>query len=193
MESKCYLQVNAVVVPYPSVDASPELADLTDLTDGQATEDLRIFSAPYKAIKLALRSIKGLNCVLKWVAGIQDSATSFNRNVVGCGVTASQDLTNLINANVQIVNTCSSLVNQKSGVCADTDAEGSTISNSCFAKTLAGVWNLNKQVKAAIKLAGKLPKTGPNAVACVNDAVSTLVTYYTAFPQNMVTCSKLTS
>ncbi|KAH8287335.1 hypothetical protein KR054_005916, partial [Drosophila jambulina] len=185
--------VNAVVVPQPSVDSSLELADLTD---GQMeTEDLRIFSYTYKAIKLSLRSIKGLNCVFKWVAGIQDSATSFNRNVIGCGVTASQDVTNLINANVQIINTCSSLVNQKSstGVCADTDAEGSSISNSCFVKTLAGVWNLNKQVKAAIKLAGKLPKTGPNAVACVNDAVNTLVTYYTAFPQNMVTCSKLTS
>ncbi|KAH8356604.1 hypothetical protein KR200_009249, partial [Drosophila serrata] len=185
--------VNAVVVPHPSVDSSPELADLTDLIDGQATEDLAIFSRTYKYIKLALRSIKGLNCVLKWVAGIQDSATSFNRNVVGCGVTASKDVTNLINANANIISTSSSLINQKSGVCANTDTEGSTITNSCFAKTLAGVWKLNKQVKAAIKLAGKLPKTGPNAVACVNDAVNTLVTYYTAFPQNMLVCSQLTS
>ncbi|KAH8235597.1 hypothetical protein KR032_003758, partial [Drosophila birchii] len=189
--------VNAVVVvPQPPVDSSPEFADLTDLadlTDGQAIEDLRILSGTYKGIKLALRSIKGLNCVLKWVAGIQDSATSFNRNVVGCGVTASKDLTNLINANVQIMTTCSSIVNRKSGVCANTDTEGSTISRSCFLQTLRGVWKLTKQVQSAINLAGKLPKTGPNAVACVNDSVNTLVTYYTDFPQNMITCSKLTS
>ncbi|KAH8345162.1 hypothetical protein KR059_007296, partial [Drosophila kikkawai] len=183
--------VNALVVPPPSEDSSLDL-------DGDwriSIEDLRIFDATYKVIKTALRSIKGLNCVFKWVAGIQDSATSFNRNVIGCGVTASQDLTNLINANIKIVSTCSSIVNLKSegGVCANTDTEGSKISNSCFIKTLRSVYSLKKQVANVITLAGKLPTTGPNAVACINDSVSTLVTYYTAFPQNMVTCSKLTS
>ncbi|XP_016979914.1 uncharacterized protein LOC108045196 [Drosophila rhopaloa] len=187
----CLFCVNALVVPYPSENSSPELVDLTD--GDVAVEDFSFLNATYKAIKIALRSLKGFNCILKWVVGIQDSAKLFNSNVLLCGVTASKDVTNLINANAQIISTCNDIINLKSNVCVLADDEQAKITNSCFVKTLRKVWSLKKQVDKAISLAKKIPQTGPNAAVCVTDAVNTLTTYYTAFPQNMVSCSQLTS
>ncbi|XP_016962634.1 uncharacterized protein LOC108033018 [Drosophila biarmipes] len=187
----CLVCVNALVVPFPSEDSSQDLVERTDAN--VAVEDFSFFNTSYKILKVTLRSIKGFNCILKWVAGIQDSAVQFNVNVVSCGVTASKDVTNLINANAQIISTCNDLINLKSNTCAQVDDEEPKITNSCFAKTLSKVWTLRKQVKRAVALAKKIPQTGPNAAVCVNDAVNTLTTYYTAFPQNMLDCSKLTS
>ncbi|KAH8420179.1 hypothetical protein KR009_006864, partial [Drosophila setifemur] len=183
-------QVNALVVPSPSEDSS---LDLADLTDGQEVEDLRIFNSIYKALKIALRSLKGLNCVISWVVGIQDNALQFNRDVITCGVTATKDVTNLVNANLKIISTCNSVFTLRSGLCSQADAEESKITNSCFVKVLSKVWLLKKQVDKAVTLAKKLPQTGPNAVVCLNSSVSSLTNYYTQFPQNMVSCSKLTS
>ncbi|XP_017055927.1 uncharacterized protein LOC108097901 [Drosophila ficusphila] len=187
----CLVCVNAVMVPYPSEDSSVELDDMTD--GFVEVEEFGFLGGVKKALKIALRSVKGFNCVIKWVVGIQDSATQFNANVAHCGATASNEVTNLINANLKIISTCNDIINLKSNVCNDADDEQTKISNSCFVKTLRKMWTLSKQIRTAIKLAKKIPQTGPNAVDCVNDAVSTLVTYYTAFPQNMVTCSQLTS
>ncbi|XP_017067360.1 uncharacterized protein LOC108105356 [Drosophila eugracilis] len=187
----CLLAVNATVTTYSNENSSPEL---TDLTDGNVeVENFSALGAIYNSLKIALRSIKGFNCVLKWVAGIQSSATQFNTNVLSCGVTASQDVTNLINANKKILSTCDDIINLKSKTCAQVDGEQAKITNSCFVKTLRKVWSLKKQVENAIALAKKIPQTGPNAVTCVSDAVNTLTAYYTEFPQNIVSCSKLTS
>ncbi|KAI8036041.1 uncharacterized protein LOC128260477 [Drosophila gunungcola] len=187
----CLLCVNALVVPYPREDSSP---DLIDLSDGDvAVEDFFFLNKIYKALKIALRSIKGLNCVLKWVAGIEDSAKLFNRNVLLCGATASKEVTNLINANLNIISTCNDIINLKTNVCVLAEGEEPNITNSCFVNTLRKVWSLKKQIDKAVKLAKKIPQTGPKAAVCVNDAVNTLTTYYTAFPQNMITCSQLTS
>nr|CBA35253.1 CG8661 protein [Drosophila melanogaster] len=184
--------VNALVAPVPSaLDSSPELDDVTD--GSLEVEDFGVLSTTYKSLKIALRSIKGLNCIIKWVAGIKDSATQFNTDVVVCGVTASKEVTKLINANNKILSTCNDLINLRSNTCPQTDDEETKVSGSCFVKTLRKVWSLKKQVDNAIKLAKKIPQTGPNAVACVSDAVNTLTTYYTAFPQNIISCSKLTS
>ncbi|KAH8344919.1 hypothetical protein KR067_010684, partial [Drosophila pandora] len=178
--------VNALVVPQPSVeDSIPE-----------TEEDLRVFSATYSALKTALRTIKGLSCIIDWVVGIKASAEKFNSDIVLCGVTASKDVTNLINANLEIINSCNNIVNLKSTICAATDDDQEAeakITNSCFVKTVAQVWKLKKQVEKAASLAAKLPQTGPNASACVSESVTTLVEYYTLFPQNIVSCSKLTS
>ncbi|KAH8256575.1 hypothetical protein KR026_002046, partial [Drosophila bipectinata] len=156
-------------------------------------EDLRLFSATYSALKTALRTIKGLSCIIDWVVGIKASAEKFNADIILCGVTASKDVTNLINANLEIINSCSNIVNLKSTICAAADDEEAKITNSCFVKTVAQVWKLKKQVEKAASLAAKLPQTGPNASACVSESVTTLVEYYTLFPQNIVSCSKLTS
>ncbi|XP_043660205.1 uncharacterized protein LOC122624616 [Drosophila teissieri] len=186
------LCVNAFVKPVPiALDASPELDDVTD--GSLEVEDFSLRSTTYKSLKIALRSIKGLNCILKWVAGIEDSATQFNTDVVVCGVSASKDVTNLINANKKILSTCNDLINLRSNTCPQTDDEQAKVTGSCFVKTLRKVWSLKKQVDNAINLAKKIPQTGPNAVACVSDAVNTLTTYYTAFPQNIISCSQLTS
>ncbi|XP_044250593.1 uncharacterized protein [Drosophila takahashii] len=147
----------------------------------------------YRILEATLRSIKGFNCVLKWVGGIEDSALQFNADVESCGATASQDVTNLINANLKIVKTCDDIVNLKSKTCASVEDEEPKVSSSCVVKTAGKVWSLKEQVESAIALAEKIPKTGPNAVVCVSDAVNTLTTYYTAFPKNMVICSQLTS
>ncbi|XP_037725124.1 uncharacterized protein LOC119556771 [Drosophila subpulchrella] len=185
----CLVCVNALVVPVPNEDASQ---DLIDINDG-VVDDFRLFSTTYRILKTTLRSIKGFNCIIKWVEGIKASALQFNADVVSCGVTASKDVTNLINANAQIISTCDDIINLKSKTCALVEGEEPKITNSCFSKTLAKVWTLKKQVQKAVALAKKIPQTGPNAVVCVNDAVNTLTTYYTAFPQNMINCSKLTS
>jgi len=178
-----------LVVPFSNEDASQ---DLVDITDGNV-EDFRLFNSAYRILKVTLRSLKGFNCIIKWVEGIKASAFQFNASVVSCGVTASKDVTNLINANAQIISTCDDIINLKSKTCALVEGEEPKITNSCFSKTLAKVWTLRKQVKKAVALAKKIPQTGPNAAVCVNDALNTLIAYYTEFPQNMINCSKLTS
>ncbi|SPP77971.1 uncharacterized protein LOC117580637 [Drosophila guanche] len=185
----CLLGVNAFVQPIPHENMSPELYDVTE--DGLV--DIEAFGTLYKTFKLVLRSVKGFNCAVKWVVGIKDSATQFNSNVVLCGTTASKDVTNLINANIKIIKTANNIISYKSTICASAEDADQKVTNSCFAKTLYQLWSLKNQVQNVITLAKKLPKTAPNAGACVNDAVNTLTSYYTQFPQNITNCSKLTS
>ncbi|KAH8397578.1 hypothetical protein KR222_011129 [Zaprionus bogoriensis] len=158
-------------------------------------EDFGIFSATWWAIKVALRSVKGFNCIIKWVVGIKDSALQYNTALIGCGVDATQDVTNLINQNLKIINTTSSIINLKSTICASTEdaQKPSKPVTKCVVKTLAKVYSLYRQVKYAIVLAKKIPQTGPNAVTCVTNATTNLTNYYTQFPSNLKTCSKLTS
>lgn len=153
-----------------------------------------IFSATWWAIKAALRGVKGFNCILKWVVGIKASALQYNADLVGCGVEATKDVTNLINQNLLIANTTSSIIHLKSTICASTDnLQKPSITRSCTVKTLAQTFRLYLQIKKAIVLAKKIPKTGPNAITCVTNATNNLTNYYTQFPSNMKTCSKLTS
>ncbi|XP_017006806.2 uncharacterized protein [Drosophila takahashii] len=193
----CLVCVNALVVPQPpSEDSSQDLAlnDLDFLLDGELdVEDLNALTFTYRGLKTILRTIKGFNCAIKWVVGIKASALGFNRDVITCGVTATKDVTNLINANLKIISTCNDVVNMESNICEGVNGEEPTITKRCVVRTALKVWSLKKQVKNVVSLAKKIPQTGPNAVVCVNDAVSTLTTYYTAFPQNMLTCSQLTS
>ncbi|XP_017870835.1 PREDICTED: uncharacterized protein LOC108619051 isoform X2 [Drosophila arizonae] len=196
----CVLSVNAgtwqPLSGVPEIDMEFQPSDFAAV-DGEVAFDpevFGIFSTVWWSIKAALRSVKGLNCIIKWVVGIQDSALQYNADIVQCGVDATSDVTNLINANLKIINTASNIINLKSTICASTeDAEQQSITNSCAVKTLAQVFSLYKQVKSAIKLAKKIPQTGPNAVSCISDATNTLTSYYTQFPSNMKTCSKLTS
>ncbi|XP_068149438.1 uncharacterized protein [Drosophila tropicalis] len=191
----CLISANTLVYEYPSEDLPLKTLDYTD--DGQPqgieAESFSIFSSTWWAIKACLRTVKGFNCLIKWVEGIKTSALTFNSNVILCGVTASKDVTNLINANVKIINSANDIINLKSNVCADTESAVAKVTNSCAIKALAKIFSLYKQVKSAVSLAKKIPQTGPNAVSCVNDAVSTLTAYYTQFPQNIKTCPKLTS
>ncbi|BFG01826.1 uncharacterized protein DMAD_01486 [Drosophila madeirensis] len=184
----CLLGVNAFVQPIPHENMSPELYDVTEdgLVDIEAFGTLRTF-------KLLLRSVKGFNCAVKWVEGIKDSATQFNSNVVLCGTTASKDVTNLINANIKIIKTANNIINYKSTICASAEDADQKVTNKCLEKTLHQLLSLKHQVRDVVTLAKKLPKTAPNAGACVINAVNTLTSYYTEFPQNIVNCSKLTS
>ncbi|KAH8274233.1 hypothetical protein KR018_010181, partial [Drosophila ironensis] len=174
--------VNALSLPHPGKDSSEDL---------QKVQTFGFFGSTYNALKLALQTVKGLNCVFKWVAGIQDSAEAFNESILLCGATASQDVTNLIAANQAVIDSCGNILNLKSTVCAGTDDENAKVSNSCFVKTLSLMLTLKDQVEEVVELSKKLPQTGPNAVECVNEAVDTLTRYYTEFPQNIVECSKL--
>ncbi|XP_034666004.1 uncharacterized protein LOC117899956 [Drosophila subobscura] len=184
----CLLGVNAFVQPIPHENMSPELYDVTEdgLVDIEAFGTLGIF-------KKVLRSVKGLNCAVKWVLGIEDSATQFNSNVFLCGTTASKDVTNLINANIKIIKTANNIINYKSTICASAEDADQKVTTKCSVEIFRQLWSLKHQVQNVVTLAKKLPKTAPNAGACVLDAVNTLTSYYTQFTQNIVDCSKLTS
>ncbi|KAH8287979.1 hypothetical protein KR044_004992 [Drosophila immigrans] len=175
----------------PDVGTQFESDELDDFGVDIDEQFLSFLSPVYRAIKIALRSVKGFNCIIKWVVGIKDSALQYSANIVGCGVDASQEVTNLINANLKIINSCNNIINLKSTICASADE--STPSSNCALKTLYQVFQLYRQIKSAIKLAKKIPSTGPNAVQCFSDATTTLTNYYTQFPANMKTCSQLTS
>ncbi|XP_030381575.1 uncharacterized protein LOC115629281 [Scaptodrosophila lebanonensis] len=192
----CLLSVNAgtLTVETPrDVDLEAPFLPSDVAAAGEVdAEQFWIFSSVWWAIKTSLRTLKGFNCIIKWVVGIKASASQFSADITGCGVTASKDVTNLINANVKIIQTCNDIINLQSNIC-NTTSDDQKISNNCAVKTLAKVFSLYKQVKNAVSLAKKIPQTGPNAVSCVSDAVNTLTAYYTQFPQNIVACSKLTS
>ncbi|XP_064538412.1 uncharacterized protein LOC135428379 [Drosophila montana] len=195
----CVLSVNAgtwqPLMMAPDTGVQYEPSDFADI-DGETfdPEVFGIFSATWWAIKAALRSVKGFNCIIKWVVGIKGSALQYNADIIACGVDASQDVTNLINANQKIISTANNIINLKSNICASTEEpEQQKITNSCAVKTLAQVFSLYRQVKKAIALAKKIPQTGPSAITCVTNATSNLTSYYTQFPANIKTCSKLTS
>ncbi|XP_062139126.1 uncharacterized protein LOC133847871 [Drosophila sulfurigaster albostrigata] len=188
----CVFSTNAGT--WQPVNMSPDVGTQFEIEefDNLDTEaDFFLFSGVYYAIKVALRSVKGFNCLIKWVVGIKTSALQYSSDIIACGVTANQDVTNLINANLKIITTANNIINLKSNICAGAD-ESKPVTK-CVVKTLYQVFQLYKQVKSAIKLAKKIPTTGPNAVQCVTDATTTLTNYYTQFPSNIKSCSKLTS
>ncbi|XP_022208735.2 uncharacterized protein LOC111065076 [Drosophila obscura] len=184
----CLLGVNAFVQPISNDIMSPELYDVTE--DGLV--DFEPFGA-LGVLRKTLRTVKGINCILKWVVGIKDSATQFSSDVVLCGTTASKDVTDLLHANIEIIKTANNIINFKSTICASAEDADQKITHSCTVKTLHEVWVLRKQVAHVVVLAKRLPHTAPNAGSCIVDAVNTLTNYYTEFPQNIADCSKLTT
>ncbi|KAL7743501.1 hypothetical protein ACLKA6_018637 [Drosophila palustris] len=182
----CVLSANAGTLQYEADD----FADV--VVDGEFMEP-ELFGF-WGIIKTALRGVKGFNCMLKWVVGIKDSALQYNNDIVACGVEANKDVTNLINANLKIIQTANNIIHLKTTICASTEDDTKpSITNNCTLKTFAQIISLYRQVKRAIALSKKIPKTGPNAIACVCDATNTLTSYYTQFPANIKSCSQLTS
>ncbi|ALC48468.1 CG8661 [Drosophila busckii] len=193
----CVLSVNAgTFQPLAQApDVGMEFAP-NDLSDDEfinfEPEFGSFFSTTWWVIKACLRTVKGFNCLIKWVIGIKASALQYAADITGCGIAATQDVTNLINANLKIITTCNNIINYQENICSSTqNEEKPSITSNCGGKVLYSVFTLYKQTKTAIALGKKITKTGSNAGTCVVNATNTLTNYYTQFPANIKLCSQL--
>ncbi|XP_061397887.1 uncharacterized protein LOC133333561 [Musca vetustissima] len=166
------------------------------------------FTGMYFVIKKALRYVKGLNCTIKEVLAIQTAAQNFVDSVRACGGEVSKKVQNLIDACNDIIQTCKEILGINETICGNSnDVEESSgddveshgviskakTAHKCFVKMVRKVNKLKKQVKRAIKMIKSIKKVPGDTSDCVMDAVNNLEMYFTQFPANIKTCSKLTS
>lgn len=168
-------------------------------------EPTGLFTGMYFIIKKSLRTLKGLNCTIKEVMLIQTVTQNFLNDVKSCGDDVSKKVQKLINACNDIIETCKDILGINESVCGNTEetdadevqtfkiAKDAKTSHKCFVKMFRKVQSLKKQIKHAIKLIKQIKKVPADSSACVLDAVNTLGNYFTDFPAQIKSCSKLTS
>ncbi|XP_005189714.2 uncharacterized protein LOC101890344 [Musca domestica] len=185
-----------------------------DLADELAEiEPYGFFTGMYTVIKRALRYVKGLNCTIKEVLAIENAAHNFVNSVAACGGQISQKAQNLVNACLDIIETCKAILGINESVCGNSnDAEETDsdvaaaedvesygvvsklkTSHKCFVQMVRKVNKLKKQVKKVISMIKDIKKVPGDTSDCVMAAVNTLETTFTQFPANVKACSKLTS
>ncbi|XP_037936797.1 uncharacterized protein LOC119670571 [Teleopsis dalmanni] len=161
-------------------------------------EERTILSKFYKGLKLALRTLKGVNCSIKEALYIQLAAKSFVADCENCAVETSKKLTAVIKSCNDVINTVNDIVNYNDNICNNgnyndgTDADKPTPS-SCSKKLRSKFNTLNKQSKNTLKLVKKLPDIPGEAGVCVKASLDALTEAFTLFPTNVIECSKLTS
>uniref|UniRef100_A0A1I8N8W2 Secreted protein n=1 Tax=Musca domestica TaxID=7370 RepID=A0A1I8N8W2_MUSDO len=188
-----------------------------DLADELAEiEPYGLFTGMYTVIKRALRYVKGLNCTIKEVLAIENAAHNFVNSVAACGGQISQKAQNLVNACLDIIETCKAILGINESVCGnsndveETDSDAATAaaaeevesfgvvsklktSHKCLVQMVRKVNKLKKQVKKVISMIKDIKKVPGDTSDCVMAAVNTLETTFTQFPANVKACSKLTS
>lgn len=166
-------------------------------------EPQTIFSGMYFVLKKVLRTLKGLNCAIKEVIVIRGAANDFVNNVAACGGEVSKKVQTLIDACNDIIETCKDILGINESICGNSveDAaiqsrtwnvvQGAQNGHKCFVQMFRKLQTLNKQVKRAVKLIKQIKSVPGDTSKCVLDAVDTLEGYFTRFPSNIKTCSKL--
>ncbi|XP_037938330.1 uncharacterized protein LOC119671731 [Teleopsis dalmanni] len=141
------------------------------------------------AVKAALRTVKGFNCLIKWVLNIKSTTQQFLDDIVACGGTVSAQLQAVIDACNAIITTCNNIID----ACGSDDEGDDSPSKSCTLAVVKGMASLYKQTKNVIKLIKKVPTVPGQYGQCVTDATNNLTSYFTQFVPNIKQCSKLTS
>lgn len=207
LASLCLVAVTANAIGDFMID--PEDVELYEYIAQDLAEEIveiepqGLFTGMYFIMKKALKTLKRLNCTIKEVIDIQIAAHEFITDVYACGGEVNKKVQNLIDACNDIIETCKDILGINESVCGNSVEEiaiqsrtwnvvqGAQNGHKCFVQMFRKLQTLNKQVKRAVKLIKQIKSVPGDTSKCVLDAVDTLEGYFTRFPSNIKTCSKL--
>lgn len=150
----------------------------------------------YKLLKVALRTLKGLNCSIQGVMNMKEAALNFPTNIQNCGVNAGKELQKVINACQDIVTMSDDIINLRSKYCGNPDDEtdeNAASTTKCIAHMAKKIYKLNNKLKDTVNLIKKVPAIPGAAGQCMQDELNNLTTTFTGFPAFIQSCSQLTS
>lgn len=174
-------------------DAEAELIAALDELDEQLDDDYMdieeygFIRSVRKILKKALKSVRGVNCILKEVNAILAASTGYVDAIDACGTAVPKDVLAIVNSVKTIISLCNDVINVNSRLCAADEEAGTdkATSSKCFWRLFKTVMKLTRKINRTIKQITKLPT---DTSSCFVDATLSVKTSYNNFLPNINTC-----
>jgi len=158
-----------------------------------------LFAGVIDALKIALRTLKGLNCTIKEVIEIRAACFKFLAAVENCGTEITGKAQEVVEAVVSIILTCDELIHMNSTICGngdpvenDDEVDNVSTSITCSWTVLNKMMSLVKTIETTTNMIKDLALIPNDANVCFSVASRDLLVAFITFPDNIVQCSKLT-
>lgn len=177
----------------PEAELFAALDELNEELDDDLDEDYMDFEEygalrKFKnALKKALKSVRGVNCILKEVTAILSASTGYVDAIDACGTNVPKDVLAIVDSVKTIISLCNDVINVNSKLCAADEEAGTDkpTSSKCFWKLLKTVMRLTRKINRTIKQIAKLPT---DTSSCFVDATLSVKASYNSFIPNINTC-----
>lgn len=174
-----------------NVDLDVLEAELDD--DYMDIEEFGFVMTVRKILKTILKTVRGLNCLLKEVTNILEACTKYVDAIDACGTAVPKDVAAIVTSCKTIITLCHNIINPQSDKCApskgddaDTDADSTqSTSRGCFLQSLRATIKLTKKIKSTVNQISKLPT---DTSSCFSDSTNAVKESFNNFLPNIRTC-----
>ncbi|KAH8397577.1 hypothetical protein KR222_011130 [Zaprionus bogoriensis] len=197
VSASCLLSANANAdVSAPSRVEEADLIAALELLDEQLDDDYMDFEefgfirTVRKALKKALKTVRGVNCILKETIAILAASTGYVDAIDACGTAVPKDVAAIVTSVKNIISICNDIINLNSKLCAaestDDDTTASKPSTAkCSWNLLKALMKLTRKINRTLKQIAKLPT---DTSSCFVDATNSVKTSYNNYLPNINTC-----
>lgn len=150
-------------------------------------EEFGFIRSVRKVLKKALKSVRGVNCILKEVTAILSASTGYVDAIDACGTAVPKDVLAIVDSVKTIISLCNDVINVKSNICAADEEAGTdkATTSKCFWRLFKTLMKLTRKLNRTIKQIASLPT---DTSSCFVDATKSVQTSYNNFLPNINTC-----
>ncbi|ALC48469.1 CG8661 [Drosophila busckii] len=143
-----------------------------------------------KALKKALKSLRGVNCIVKEVTEILEACTKYIDAIDACGTQVPKDVMAIVNSCKAMIGMCNKIIHLNSQLCNndhydDTTDSGKMSTKKCSWQLFKAVMKLTRKLNRTIKLITKLPS---NTSSCFVGATNEVKITFDNFLPNVNVC-----
>ncbi|KAL7743500.1 hypothetical protein ACLKA6_018636 [Drosophila palustris] len=140
-------------------------------------------------LRKLLKTVRGVNCVLKEVTAIMKACTDYVDAIDACGTAVPKDVAAIVSSCKAIISICDSIINLNSKLCAPTtDADNNpkeTTSKKCCWNLFKATMKLTRKINTTLKQIAKLPS---DTSSCFVDSTNDVKQSFNDFLPNINTC-----
>ncbi|XP_060662697.1 uncharacterized protein LOC132795808 [Drosophila nasuta] len=188
VSASCLLSVNANAagpnaVGFEDFDLDEFEAQLDD--EYMDFETFGFIRSVRKALKKALKTVRGVNCIIKEVNEILSASTGYVDAIDACGTAVPKDVLAIVNSCKTIISLCNDVINANTKLCGTSEDGTKTTSKKCFWNLFKTVMKLTRKINTTLKQMASLPS---DTSSCFVDATNSVKTSYNNFLPNIDTC-----
>ncbi|EDW00043.1 uncharacterized protein LOC6564709 [Drosophila grimshawi] len=185
----CLLSTNANATAgdstnFEDIDLDTLIAELDD--EYVDVQEYGFIRSVRKVLRKALKSIRGVNCIVKEVTEILTAATDYVDAVDACGTAVPKDVAAIVKSCKDIITICNNIIHLNSQLCSTDDTDSNQMSSKkCTYQLFKATMKLARKINTTLKQIAKLPS---DTSSCFGTATNQLKETFNNFLPNINAC-----
>ncbi|XP_034475708.1 uncharacterized protein LOC117782779 [Drosophila innubila] len=191
VSASCLLSTNANAVGpdvfFENLDVDFDLLDAELNGDYMDIEEYGFITWVRTALRKLVKTVRGVNCILKEVNAILKACTDYVDAIDACGTAVPKDVAAVVSSCKAIISICDSIINLNSKLCAagdDADANAPSSKKCCW-NVFKATMKLTRKINTTLKQIAKLPT---DTSSCFLDSTNAVKQSFNDFLPNINTC-----